>query len=166
MKWIVLALPKHHYNDSKTSLTIVATNTAADNKSALVKVPCTTFLIWLSFQTVRWVLIIHSLELFYLNSSISPLYLAMELYCFFKKYFKGIPEFSWILTLASCKEKVKMSECCSKCMFLQLAWVVIQKNTSPFVDICFTRNILYIYSNPNPCLIKTKPYRTKDSLLK
>ncbi|KAL7988871.1 hypothetical protein Chor_007790, partial [Crotalus horridus] len=45
---------QHSYNDSKTSLTIVATNIAADNKSALVKVPCTTFLIWLSFQTVRF----------------------------------------------------------------------------------------------------------------
>ncbi|KAG8130863.1 hypothetical protein E2320_017420 [Naja naja] len=41
-------------NGSKTSLTIVATNTAADNKSALVKMPCTAFLIWLSFQTVRF----------------------------------------------------------------------------------------------------------------
>ncbi|XP_013910231.1 PREDICTED: ephrin-A5 [Thamnophis sirtalis] len=45
---------QHYYNDSKTSLTIVATNTAADKKSALVKVPCTAFLIWLSFQTVRF----------------------------------------------------------------------------------------------------------------
>ncbi|ETE58470.1 Ephrin-A5, partial [Ophiophagus hannah] len=43
-----------HFNGSKTSLTIVATNTAADNKSALVKMPCIAFLIWLSFQTVRF----------------------------------------------------------------------------------------------------------------